>query len=185
MAERRTIYRTINALLLITIIAMLVVNRERFWAMVNPKGRDLVTQTAPELAPGPWYNSEGATLSSLRGKVVLLDFWAFQCRNCTNVLPVIKRWDEKYREQGLVIIGIHTPQRAEEASADLLKRFIADNKVAYPVLIDNSYANWNRYRVQFWPTTFLIDRKGVIRGYHNGELGFSGLEGAIMELLHE
>lgn len=187
MGERGnpTIYRSINAFLLVAIIAMLVVNRERFWAMLNPKGKALVSQQAPELATGRWHNGDPATLESLRGKVVLLDFWSFQCRNCVNILPVLSRWNGLYKEDGLVIIGVHTPKTSEEADEGRLRAFLAANRITYPVMNDVAYANWNAYRVQFWPTTFLIDRKGVVRLYHSGELGFSGLEGTIRDLLHE
>jgi thiol-disulfide isomerase/thioredoxin len=154
-------------------------------AMVAPRSKVLVENVAPELAPGSWINSPPLTLASLRGKVVVIDFWAFQCINCRHVLPKFQSWYNKYHNKDVVFIGIHTPETAEERDLPSLRKFVEDNNISLPVLADNSYKNWDQYNVEFWPSTFLIDKKGVIRTFHFGELGFSSLENSIQTLVNE
>ncbi len=183
--KKHKIFVTLNTISAIVIVVLLFHHRERFYAMVHPRGKELVQNFAPELAAGSWINSEPLKLSDLKGKVVVLDFWTFDCINCRHVLPVINDWFEKYSNRGVVIIGVHTPETAEEENLSSLQSFIKEWKIKYPVLTDNAYHTWNRYSTQFWPSTVLIDKKGMIREFHVGELGYSSLEEKLQDILHE
>src|SRR5262249_93229 len=114
--------------------------------------------TAPELAAGDWINSEPLTLRGLRGRVVLIEFWTFACCNCRNTLPTVEAWDAQYRDKGLTIIGVHTPELDIERNVDSLRREIGTLGITYPVVSDNDYATWKAYRVEAWPTLFVIDK---------------------------
>lgn len=179
------IVRIMNILGLVVIIVLLAANKERFKAMLNPESDQVVGKPAPELAEGTWINSSPLSIETLRGKVVVLDFWTFKCRNCINVLPALKDWHRKYQERNIVFIGVHSPETEEEANIDSLRKFITDEGIAYPVVTDNNFTTWNRYRAQFWPSTFIIDREGVVREFHFGELGFSSLEQDILKVLSD
>ena len=140
---------------------------------------------APEFAPGTWINSEGLTLKSLRGRVVMVEFWTFGCYNCRNTLPYVKRWDERYREKGLTIVGVHSPELDEEKVIDNVRRETASLGIRYPVVTDNDYATWRAYNVEAWPTIFLLDKEGHIRWTHVGEGAYDEAEGVIQKLLAE
>ena len=142
-------------------------------------------QKAAPLASNTWLNSPPITLEALRGKVVVVDFWTFACINCQHVLPYLKAWDQKYRAQGLVIIGVHTPELSFERDVANVKQAIKDNAIRYPIAIDGDYANWNRYHVWAWPTWFIVDKEGYIRYSHVGEGDYSGSEAMIRQLLAE
>lgn len=150
---------------------------------------DVVAQSkspaAPEFASGAWINSEAITLKSLRGKVVLVDFWTFGCYNCRNTLPSLKGWDARYREKGLTIVGVHSPEFDEEKNLNNLRREVASLGILYPVVTDNDYATWKSYRVEAWPTMFVIDRFGRIRWTHVGEGAYEEAEQVIQKLLAE
>ncbi|MGO4326409.1 thioredoxin family protein [Cupriavidus sp. 2TAF22] len=132
-----------------------------------------------------WLNSEPLSISSLRGKVVLVDFWTYSCINCIHTLPYVKQWHEKYRDQGLVVVGVHTPEFASERSTanvqDALKRF----GIKYPVAQDNAYATWGAYGNQYWPALYLIDASGKIVYQHFGEGNYKETEATIERLLSE
>ena len=140
---------------------------------------------APEFAIGDWINSEPLTLKSLRGRVVLVDFWTFGCYNCRNTLPAIKNWDARYREQGLTIIGVHSPEFEEERKPENLRREVAELQIRYPVVTDNDYATWRAYDVAAWPTIFVLDKSGRIRWTHVGEGAYDATEQVIQKLLAE
>ena len=140
---------------------------------------------APEFAIGDWINSEPLTLKSLRGRVVLVDFWTFGCYNCRNTLPAIKNWDTRYREQGLTIIGVHSPEFEEERKPENLRREVAELQIRYPVVTDNDYATWRAYDVAAWPTIFVLDKSGRIRWTHVGEGAYEATEQVIQKLLAE
>lgn len=139
---------------------------------------------APELiAGGQWLNSEPLTLSQLKGQVVLLDFWTYTCINCQRTLPYLKSWDEKYRDKGLVIIGVHAPEFEFEKSVDNVKEAVADFGLKYPIMQDNNFATWRAYKNNYWPAKYLVDREGNIRYTHFGEGDYDETESAIQELL--
>jgi len=141
-------------------------------------------QTAPELtAGGQWFNSEPLTLSQLKGKVVLVDFWTYTCINCIRTLPYLKNWYAKYKDKGFVIIGVHTPEFEFEKDANNVARAIADFGLEYPVMQDNDYATWRAYDNRYWPAKYLIDKEGRIRYTHFGEGAYDETEKVIQELL--
>ena len=139
---------------------------------------------APELIPGGvWFNSDPLTLSQLKGKVVIIDFWTYTCINCQRTFPYLKQWHEKYKDQGLVIIGVHSPEFEFEKSEKNLARAIADFKLPYPIVQDNNFATWRAYNNRYWPAKYLIDKEGYIRYTHFGEGAYDETEKKIQELL--
>ena len=143
------------------------------------------TNTAPELATGGWINSEPLKLKDLRGRVVLIEFWTFGCYNCRNTLPFVKRWDEGYRDKGLTVVGVHSPEFDDEKQLDNVRREVASLGIRYPVVTDNDYETWRAYNVEAWPTTFLLDKQGHIRWRHVGEGAYDEAEQLIQKLLAE
>ena len=141
--------------------------------------------TAPEFSTGQWINSEPLTLQSLRGRVVLIEFWTFACYNCRNTLPIVKKWDAQYRDKGLTIIGVHTPELDYESNIDNLRREVTALDIKYPVVTDNDYATWKAYGVEAWPTLFLLDKQGRVRWTHVGEGRYDETEAAFKKLLAE
>ena len=140
---------------------------------------------APELAKGEWVNSAPLTLSNLRGRVVVVDFWTFGCYNCRNTLPSLKSWDAKYRDKGLTIIGVHTPEFDTEKNLENLRTEVASLDLHYPVVTDNESATWNAYGVEAWPTVFVLDKSGRIVFKHVGEGAYAEIEGIVQKLLAE
>jgi len=141
--------------------------------------------TAPELSSGPWINSDPLTLKSLHGRVVLIEFWTFACYNCRNTVPTVKKWDAQYRDKGLTIIGVHTPESDLESNIDDVRRQVAELGIKYAVVVDNDYSTWKAYRVEAWPTLFLLDRQGRVRWMHVGEGYYDQTEEVIKKLLAE
>ncbi|HVC85987.1 MAG TPA: cytochrome c biogenesis protein DipZ [Gaiellaceae bacterium] len=139
---------------------------------------------APALhAGGAWINSPPLTLAKLRGKVVLVDFWTYSCINCLRTLPHLKAWYAAYRDKGLVIIGVHTPEFAFEHVTSNVEAAVKRLGIAYPVMQDNQYKTWDNYANEYWPAEYLIDRQGHIRHTHFGEGEYSQTESLIRRLL--
>ncbi len=132
-----------------------------------------------------WLNSPPLTTEQLRGKVVLVDFWTYSCINCIRTIPFIRAWAEKYRDQGLVVIGVHAPEFAFEKKIDNVKKAIGDFQIGYPVAVDNDYTIWRAFENSYWPAHYLIDAKGQIRYHHFGEGNYQQTEQAIQDLLRE
>jgi len=135
-----------------------------------------------------WFNTEGdqpLTLSGLKGRVVLVDFWTYTCINCIRTQPYLKAWDQKYRSKGLTIVGVHTPEFPFERDAGNVEDAIARADIKYPVAQDNDYATWDAYGNQYWPAEYLIDAEGRIRHTHFGEGDYDETEQAIRDLLAE
>jgi thiol-disulfide isomerase/thioredoxin len=147
--------------------------------------RSSESASAPELAAGEWINSEPLKLKDLRGRVVLIDFWTFGCFNCRNTLPYIKGWHNRYRDSGLTVVGVHSPEFDEERKVENLRRSVDSLGINYPVVTDNDYQTWNAYKVEAWPTVFLLDRQGRIRWMHVGEGNYDETEQLIRKLLAE
>jgi thiol-disulfide isomerase/thioredoxin len=141
--------------------------------------------TAPELATGEWINSEPLQLKDLRGRVVLIEFWTFGCINCRNTLPFVERWHDRYREKGLTVIGVHSPEFDEERNVEHLRRAVTSLGIRYPVVADNDYQTWKAYSVEAWPTVFLLDKQGRIRWTRVGEGNYDEAERLIQKLLSE
>jgi thiol-disulfide isomerase/thioredoxin len=140
---------------------------------------------APEISNGVWINSEPLTLRSLQGRVVLIEFWTFACYNCRNVLPALKKWDTQYRDKGLTIIGVHTPELDFERDIDQLRREVGELGIKYSVVTDQDYTTWKAYKVEAWPTLFLLDKQGRVRWTHVGEGYYDQTEEVIKKLLAE
>jgi cytochrome c biogenesis protein CcdA/thiol-disulfide isomerase/thioredoxin len=132
-----------------------------------------------------WLNSPPLTAQSLRGKVVLIDFWTYSCINCLRSLPYVKAWADKYKDQGLVVIGVHAPEFAFERNVDNVKKATHDLGIDYPVAIDNNYAIWRSLNNQYWPAHYFVDAQGRIRYHHFGEGGYAQSEKVIQQLLTE
>jgi thiol-disulfide isomerase/thioredoxin len=140
---------------------------------------------APELATGDWINSEPLTLKNLRGRVVLIEFWTFGCYNCRNTLPFVKSWHDRYQDKGLTVIGVHSPEFDEERNVEHLRREVSSLEIRYPIVTDNDYQTWNAYKVEAWPTVFLLDKQGRIRWMREGEGSYDEAERLIQKLLAE
>lgn len=132
-----------------------------------------------------WINSEPLTMEDLKGKVVLIDFWTYSCINCIRTLPFIKEWDEKYRDKGLVIIGVHSPEFFFEKKIENVQESVNKFEIKYPIAMDNDFATWRAYDNHYWPHKFLVDKDGNIRYDHIGEGGYEETEKVIQELLSE
>jgi cytochrome c biogenesis protein CcdA/thiol-disulfide isomerase/thioredoxin len=141
---------------------------------------------APSLSGAvEWLNSPPLTMEALKGKVVLVDFWTFSCINCLRAIPYVRAWADKYRDQGLVVIGVHAPEFAFEKNLGNVKKAVADLKIDYPVAVDNDYAIWRAFNNQYWPAHYFIDAQGHIRHHHFGEGDYDGSERVIQQLLAE
>ncbi|MEJ1976469.1 MAG: cytochrome c biogenesis protein DipZ [Acetobacteraceae bacterium] len=132
-----------------------------------------------------WLNSAPLTREALKGKVVLIDFWTYSCINCLRAIPYVRAWAEKYKDQGLVVIGVHSPEFAFERNIDNVKKATADLQIGYPVAIDNNYAIWRSFHNEYWPAHYFIDAEGQIRHHHFGEGDYEGSERVIQQLLAE
>jgi thiol-disulfide isomerase/thioredoxin len=142
-------------------------------------------QPAPELRGERWLNSEPLRLESLRGRVVLVEFWTFACRNCQNVEPHVKAWHAKYRAAGLTVVGVHCPELDRERELASLRAYVRAHGIAYPVLVDNGFRTWRAYGNRYWPAIHLIDKRGRIRHVAIGEGGYVETEARIRALLAE
>jgi cytochrome c biogenesis protein CcdA/thiol-disulfide isomerase/thioredoxin len=132
-----------------------------------------------------WLNSPPLSAQSLRGKVVLIDFWTYSCINCLRSLPYVKAWADKYKDQGLVVIGVHAPEFAFERNVDNVKKATHDLGIDYPVAIDNNYAIWRSLNNEYWPAHYFVDTQGRIRYHHFGEGDYAQSEKVIQQLLAE
>ena len=130
-----------------------------------------------------WINSEPLTIEELRGKVVLVDFWTYSCVNCIRTFPYLREWNAKYADDGLVIIGVHSPEFEFEKDYSNVLRATQDNGITWPVAQDNDFETWQNYSNRFWPAKYLIDKKGVIRYTHFGEGAYDETEKQIRDLL--
>jgi cytochrome c biogenesis protein CcdA/thiol-disulfide isomerase/thioredoxin len=163
-------------------------------------GAPAMTQAAQPGSPAPlpvegtlppldgavqWLNSPPLTAAQLRGKVVLVDFWTYSCINCLRTLPYVKAWADKYKDAGLVVIGVHTPEFAFEKDVGNVSRAVKDLKVDFPVAIDDNYKIWRAFNNQYWPADYFADAQGRIRAHHFGEGDYAGSEQVIRQLLTE
>src|ERR1700743_483250 len=132
-----------------------------------------------------WINSKPLTAKDLKGKVVLVDFWAYSCINCIRAIPYVRAWAEKYRDHGLVVIGVHAPEFAFERNVDNVKKAIATLKIGYPVAIDNDYKIWRSFENEDWPGHFFRDGQRKGPHHHFGEGNYDESEQVIQKLLAE
>lgn len=145
----------------------------------------------PYIAPAPslkgitaWINSPPLTLEQLKGKVVLIDFWTYSCINCIRTFPYLRQWNEKYKNRGLVIIGVHTPEFEFEKNEENVKKAVERFHLSYPIAMDNHYQTWQAFYNAYWPAHYLIDQNGIVRKVHFGEGNYLETENAIRLLLH-
>ena len=151
------------------------------------------TSSLPRLAKAPnfvgivsWLNTPGdqpLSLAQLRGKVVLIDFWTYSCINCQRSLPHVEGWYNDYKKDGLVVVGVHTPEFAFEHVVSNVRSEAGTLGVDYPIAVDNNYGTWDAYSNQYWPAEYLIDPSGEIRAYDFGEGGYGTMESNIRQLL--
>jgi len=140
----------------------------------------------PELSGAvEWLNSPPLSKAALKGKVVLIDFWTYSCINCLRAIPYVRAWAERYKDQGLVVIGVHTPEFAFEKKIANVKGALSDLGISYPVAIDNDYAIWRAFDNHYWPAHYFIDAEGRVRHHHFGEGDYEGSERVIRALLAE
>ena len=132
-----------------------------------------------------WLNAPPLSAADLRGKVVLVDFWTYTCINWLRTLPYVRAWADKYREHGVVVIGVHTPEFPFEHDLENVRRAVQDMRVSYPVAIDNDYAIWDAFNNQYWPALYLVDAQGRIRSHQFGEGAYEQSEMIIQQLLAE
>ena len=152
--------------------------------LASLRSADAMTgKPAPEIASATWLNSAPLRMAELKGKVVLVEFWTFSCYNCRNVEPYVKEWHERYRGQGLVVIGVHSPEFSHEREVENVKRYMKEHEIRFPVPIDNDFSTWNRYGNRYWPAMYLIDKRGIIRYVKVGEGGYKETEQQIRMLL--
>ena len=138
------------------------------------------------VAPSGFINADDVSINEARGeKVVLLDFWTYTCFNCQNTQPYINRWHQKYADDGLRIVGVHTPEFGFEREYANVEQAVREAGIRYPVVLDNSYATWDAYDQRYWPAWYLIDADGFIRYKHFGEGAYGETEAKIQELLAE
>jgi thiol-disulfide isomerase/thioredoxin len=140
----------------------------------------------PSLAPADaWLNSPPLSPAALRGKVVLVDFWTYTCINWRRTMPWLRAWAQKYKDQGLVIVGVHTPEFSFETELDNVRRAAKEQQVDYPIAVDSHYAIWRAFDNNYWPALYFIDAKGRIRHHQFGEGDYDQLERVIQQLLTE
>jgi thiol-disulfide isomerase/thioredoxin len=132
-----------------------------------------------------WLNSEPLQLRKLRGKVVFLDFWTYSCVNCVRTLPHMKKLHERYARDGLVVIGIHTPEFLFEKDRDNVARAVEEAGLQYPVALDSDNTTWRLYGNHYWPRQTLVDANGVVTYEHAGEGGYEEIESKVEKILRE
>jgi len=154
-------------------------------ASENAEGLSDMGAAADITGISQWLNSTPLSLTQLKGKVVLVDFWTYSCVNCVRTLPHVTGWYEKYKNNNLVVIGVHTPEFAFEKEAGNVQNALKEFKINYPVALDNDYQTWQAFQNNYWPAEYLIDAKGHIRHTHFGEGHYEQMELAIRALLKE
>jgi len=133
--------------------------------------------------PSLWINSPPLTVGHLKNKVILIEFWTFDCGNCQNSLPYMKKWYEEYKDKGLIVIGIHSPELRHEREVSNLKQAISNNEISYPVLIDNNFEVWKAFHTRLWPTLHVLNRSGQIVHTQVGDGNYEATEAVIQRLI--
>lgn len=147
-------------------------------------GASATPTQAPEFSGiDQWLNSEPLSMQQLRGKVVLVDFWTYDCINCINTLSHVVKWHEMYKDKGLVVIGVHTPEYAFERKTENVRTALKRFDIRYPVAQDNRYETWNAYSNRYWPAFYLVNKKGQVVYTHFGEGQYEQTEARIQQLL--
>ena len=144
-----------------------------------------INRKVPDIISDHWINTSPLNWNKLKGKVVLVEFWTFECYNCKNVEPYVKNWYKKLKPQGLEIIAIHSPEFSHERNIDNVERYVKENNITYPVAIDNDFSNWKRFSNRYWPAMYLVDKKGIIRYRYIGEGNYEQIERNLKSMLAE
>ncbi|QIL02741.1 cytochrome c biogenesis protein DipZ [Sphingomonas sinipercae] len=134
---------------------------------------------------GPWINSPPLTREQLKGKVVVIDFWTYSCINCIRSIPYVRAWHQRYKDDGLVVIGVHAPEFAFERQLANVKKAVADFGITYPVALDNEFKLWRAFNNRYWPAHYFVDAQGRVRYHHFGEGNYEQSERVIRQLLAE
>ena len=173
--------RLISALFAGLLVAFALVSNQ-----VVSRESENAQDAMPSLAGAvEWLNSPELSAQSLKGKVVLVDFWTYDCINCRRALPYVQAWAKRYAQDGLVVIGVHTPEYAYEHITGNVREQVRKLGITYPVAVDNNYAIWRSFDNQYWPAHYLIDAKGQVRYSHFGEGRYDAQEQMIQTLLGE
>jgi peroxiredoxin len=171
---RRTFLGVILAALAVGVVLFL----RRPLTQAGPDTPETVRTTAPEFARSTtWLQSKPLTMASLRGQVVVVHFWTFGCINCIHNYPAYKAWHEQYGGKGVTVIGIHTPEFEGEADVDRVRAKAKQNGLKFPVAVDNDKENWKNWDNRYWPSVYLIDKKGQVRYRWEGELDWGATKG--------
>jgi len=170
---KQSVYTIVFVIILLAVVTM------------NPTAFGGIGLPAPEITGQTWLNAPPQRLADLKGKVVLVEFWTFGCYNCRNVEPYVKEWHKKYTDQGLVVIGVHSPEFSSERKIENVQQYIREHGISYPVVTDNDFTIWERYGNRAWPALYVIDKQGVIRAVQIGEGGYAQTEQTIQSLLTE
>ena len=181
----RVIPKLIGALIILSTIILIA---DMTFASAPPPPKLLEGLKEPYPAPslqndGQWINSAPLSLESLKGKVVLVDFWAYSCINCIRTFPFLNKWYQDYKDRGFVIIGVHAPEFDFEKDLDNVKKAIGKYNIAYPVVLDNQFTIWKEFKNQVWPAHYLIDKAGNVVYQHFGEGHYEITEHNIVSLL--
>lgn len=132
-------------------------------------------EPAPEFAKiKAWINSDPVKMDDLKGRVVVVHFWTYGCINCIHNYPYYKKWAADYKDKDVTMIGVHTPEFTREKDVERVRAKVKENELTFPVAVDSAGATWKAWRTRFWPTVFLVDRKGTVRHHWEGELGEAG-----------
>jgi thiol-disulfide isomerase/thioredoxin len=140
---------------------------------------------APEVMSDTWLNTDPLPWDALRGQVVMVEFWTYGCYNCRNVLPELKSMYADYRDRGFTLLGVHAPEFDHERDPANVRKAVQTHGIVYPVVIDNDFANWKRYRNRYWPAWYLVDKRGALRWQHIGEGAYDETRMWIETLLKE
>jgi glutathione peroxidase-family protein len=140
---------------------------------------------APDIHAQQWINSEPLNWDTLQGKVVMVEFWTFECYNCKNVEPYVKAWYNKFHDKGFEIVAVHSPEFERERNINNVRQYVKDHSITYPVAIDNNFTIWRRFSNRYWPAMYLVDKQGNIRYRFIGEGRYAEIESRIESLLAE
>jgi thiol-disulfide isomerase/thioredoxin len=177
------------AIVLVAVSASIYVSaesRNMLWRTSSEASTLPVEGRTPSLAAATaWLNSQPLSAADLHGKVALIQFWTYTCINWLRTAPYVRAWAEKYKDQGLVVIGVHTPEFSVEKDLDNVRRATKEQKVNYPVAVDNDYVIWRAFDNNYWPAFYIVDAEGRVRHYQFGEGEYDRLETVIQQLLAE
>lgn len=165
-------------------VGLPVFGKTQIWQRATATTATSAGPAAPDFTGiDQWLNSPPLTIPQLRGNVVLVDFWTYMCGNCLNTLPYVKQWHERYAADGLIVVGVHTPELPAERDPKNVEKAVARYGIAYPVALDPEYATWRAYKNRYWPALYLIDRQGHVVYRHIGEGDYAETEARIRALL--